>query len=620
LKYRAEVDGLRTVAVLPVILYHAGYSFFSGGYIGVDVFFVISGYLITTNIASEIEQGNFKLLKFYERRARRILPALFFVLLVAVIAALFISSKGELYGFGRSLSSVSVFLGNVFFWQTASYFDTGADLKPLLHTWSLAVEEQYYLIFPLLLMLGWKRFRKITLAVLILGALASFGLSVWGSANSPTANFFLLPFRFWELLAGALVALYLLKRQPSEEATTWMHQLIGLVAIALIAYPIFTYEQDTPFPGWYALAPVVGSVLVILFVRPATWVGRVLTWSPVVLIGKISYSAYLWHVPVFAFVRQYFSDAPGPVVMFGLSVLSLVAAYFSWKFVETPFRTNRFGRTFIFTGAVLGIVLFWAAGHGLRARASAMKVTLFEQRMADFAAQKVASWGECFIDSNSQGPDVFKPKCHAGETAEQKIVVWGDSHAAALAAGFNQNGVKIIQFTATDCPPIDEDIFPGHHYCYAMNNYALGEVGRIKPQMVVLDANWYRYTKRNELLRNTIAEIKRESPETEVVVVGTAPLWQGSLPTLLAKRNVELTPWMTVRDPMFRELQVLDKKMESIAGKDARFESALDALCKEERCLVSVLGPDGQWEPSAIDYGHLSVGAAQMVARRILGP
>ena len=346
--YRREIDGLRSVAVLPVVFFHAGFQLFGGGYVGVDVFFVISGYLITSIIAAELQTGNFSLLGFYDRRARRILPALFVVVLACLPFAWFWLLPSDLKEFSEAVVSVFTFSSNILFWRTSGYFDTDSELKPLLHTWSLAVEEQYYVFFPLLLAFLWRFGQRVTL--LVLGVLAgiSLGLGQWGSTNDPSAAFYLLPTRGWELLIGAGAALLLAK--GAVEPVGWLARELGSAfGLSLIAGAIFLYKKDTPFPGVYALVPTVGAALIILLATPQTAVGRILASPLAVGIGLVSYSTYLWHQPLLAFARHRGHDEPGSLLMGGLAVLSVLLGYLSWRFVERPFRNRRqFSRAQIF--------------------------------------------------------------------------------------------------------------------------------------------------------------------------------------------------------------------------------------------------------------------------------
>ena len=292
MKYRREIDGLRALAVVPVILFHAGFETFSGGFVGVDVFFVISGYLITTIILAELEQGKFSIVNFYERRARRILPALFFVMLVCIPFAWFWLLPSDMKEFSKSLVAVSFFASNILFWRESGYFSTAAELKPLLHTWSLAVEEQFYVLFPLFLMLFWKLGKRWILVILGLVFVASLALAQWGSYTKPAAAFYLLPTRGWELLIGVFAAFYL-SQANRKEFGKGLSELGGWLGVALILFPVFAYSKTTPFPGFFALAPTIGTVLIILFATQQTSAGKFVGNKAFVAIGLISFSAYL---------------------------------------------------------------------------------------------------------------------------------------------------------------------------------------------------------------------------------------------------------------------------------------------------------------------------------------
>lgn len=341
--YRPEIDGLRAIAVIPVILFHAGLTLFSGGYVGVDVFFVISGYLITSILIGELEQDNFSIIRFYERRARRILPALFFVMLCCIPFAWKWMLPSELKDFSQSVVSVVFFASNILFWREEGYFAPAAEMKPLLHTWSLAVEEQYYVLFPIFLLLAWRFGRRSVFWSICAIAALSLAASEWSWRNAPSANFYLAPTRAWELLAGSICAFLLSGREPRAS------NALSLAVLGLIVFAIFYFDDSTPFPSVYALAPVLGTALIILFGGSGSWAARLLSTRSFVGIGLISYSAYLWHQPLFAFARIRSVLEPSPELMMALAALSLVLAYFSWRYVETPFRK---GKASIFATAV----------------------------------------------------------------------------------------------------------------------------------------------------------------------------------------------------------------------------------------------------------------------------
>lgn len=336
MQYRREIDGLRTIAVLPVILFHAGFSVFSGGFVGVDVFFVISGYLITSIIYTEIFQNRFSIWRFYERRVRRILPALFVLMLIVSVPAFFLLPKEEVRTFSHSILAVLGFGSNFLFWLESGYFDISADLKPLLHTWSLAVEEQYYIFFPLILLFLVKR----SIAVVYGCLFMLFGLSllaaVIGNQVAPNAAFFLLPFRGFELLAGALVAVFLM--QSKKIISLKLQNISATLAFLLLVASIIFFDDQTPFPGVWTLIPVIATILLILCTDPRSWGVRLLSLRPISKIGLISYSAYLWHQPIFALARQIDGFQPKWFVMLGLSLLSLFVGWVSWRYVENIFR------------------------------------------------------------------------------------------------------------------------------------------------------------------------------------------------------------------------------------------------------------------------------------------
>lgn len=357
--YRKEIDGLRAVAVLSVVCFHAGFDWFRGGYVGVDVFFVISGYLITTIIVSERQESKFSLVKFYERRARRILPALFFVVLVAMPFAWFLMVPYQLKDFAKSVLAVSAFCSNILFWRESGYFGAPAALKPLLHTWSLGIEEQYYVLFPLAILAAWKLgIRKIAI-LLTMVCLVSLGLAEWMAQKGIiVANFYLMPTRAWELLIGSLLAFYHLygdRRQAGK-----LGEIGAALGIAMIVFSILSFEQRTPFPGLLALIPTLGAALVILCATDGTLANRVLSMRWLVGVGLISYSAYLWHHPLFAFARLIQPTPSHPEAL----AMSLVAAtvllgWLTWKFVEQPFRFKSvFSRRQVFAGAAVITVLF----------------------------------------------------------------------------------------------------------------------------------------------------------------------------------------------------------------------------------------------------------------------
>lgn len=360
MNYRREIDGLRALAVVPVVLFHAGFPAFSGGFVGVDIFFVISGYLITSILVEENEKGRYSIIGFYERRARRILPALFFVIASCIPFACVWMPPDVLVSFGRSIVAVTLFGSNFLFWKETGYFQAAAEEKPLLHTWSLAVEEQYYLLFPLLITVLWPLGRQKTAWVLSIGAIGSLFLTEIGWRHWPTANFFLAPFRAWELLAGSLIALYF---QTRPAVSRRWHDYAAFTGIALVVGAIVLFNPNTPFPSLWATLPVLGTAMIILFALPGTTAARLFSLPPLVGIGLISYSVYLWHQPLYAFARIVSLGQPSTTVYLSLATLSVVLGWVSWRFVESPFRQrDRFPRRAIFRMSAALIASFLLVG------------------------------------------------------------------------------------------------------------------------------------------------------------------------------------------------------------------------------------------------------------------
>tara|TARA_Y100000768_G_scaffold1064_1_gene855 strand:- start:2965 stop:4944 length:1980 start_codon:yes stop_codon:yes gene_type:complete len=509
MNYRSEIDGLRALAVLPVIIFHAGLQWFSGGFVGVDIFFVISGYLITNIIISEMAEDSFSLKNFYERRARRILPALFFVTVVCMPFAWMWLAPSDLKDFGNSVASVGIFTSNIFFWSELGYFGPTAELQPLLHTWSLAVEEQYYILFPVFLMITWRLGLNWVLILLAIIFIISLCTAHWATtiASHPkmiSGAFFLLPTRGWELLIGVFIAFYL-KHFKFPKSFTF-NQIVSFIGLGMILFSIIYFDERTPFPSLYALVPTLGTCLIILSAVPNTIVSKILSFRPLVGIGLISYSAYLWHNPLLVFARHRFMGELTEGIIIMLCIASILLAYFSWRFVEKPFRDkNKTSRKMIFGLFISGLILFQFIGFfsykTYLANGYSSRVEFSDQTKESLI---MSDAGNCFNTVLNHTADNWG--CRLGIQKDKiDYILFGDSHSLALknlidkAAKFNE--ISVFFTGSNGCVPF-LDIHPQRsdqlsNNCNELNTRVsqFAELENIRG--IILSARWTFYTNGN---------------------------------------------------------------------------------------------------------------------------
>ncbi|WP_051309799.1 acyltransferase family protein [Desulfogranum japonicum] len=455
MKYRVEIDGLRAISVISVVLFHFGLSTFSGGYVGVDIFFVISGYLITSIILKEIHQDSFSLANFYVRRARRILPVLFFMLLVSSLISIIVLLPNDLYSFCKSLLSVNIYASNFYFWRESGYWAVANDLKPLLHTWSLAVEEQYYIFFPLFLLICKRLKLQYIFIFLIIILLSSLGLSQWGAYAKPSANFYLLPTRAWELAIGACLTLVQYNfpiQLKNSKFTKYFSDIVSLVGLVFISYSIFLFDEETPFPSCWALLPTLGASLVILFSSRETIIGRVLGNKILVSIGLISYSLYLWHQPVLALYRSYFFLGMHWYHYLTLFIIIIILSYISYYFVEKPFRDkNNFSDkqiVYFCTSFTLVFILF--AIVGIYTEGFSLYSSKRHQIFTEYQSSSMSNSGLSLkCDGNFPAPK----ECWTDPNPE--VLVWGDSFAMHLVPALlaSDPNIRLVQMTKSACGP-----------------------------------------------------------------------------------------------------------------------------------------------------------------------
>jgi len=447
--YRPDIDGLRTVAVLSVLLYHLGVAPITGGFIGVDVFFVISGYLITRKIVADIELNRFSFRSFYLARVRRILPALLATAAITFAAGAVVLSPGVFEELARSSIAAVFSVSNILFWTISGYFDSDSTLKPLLHTWSLGVEEQFYLFWPMLLVGAFRFGKRIAGFVVVLAAALSLIAAQVALGADASAAFFLLPFRIWELAIGAALVWL-----PRRNSTPNVVLELGLVAgLAMIAAAAILFNKTSPFPGLYAVLPCAGAALAIQS-GAARYSSKLLTNRVSVWIGKISYSLYLVHWPLIILTKYVLMRDLRPVEQAGLFALSIALAQLMYAFVEQPFRARRRNEFAVKPKALLatvGAAVVIVVTPALNAWSSAGWAWRLGKRAAIVEGVQNP---RNFHTEYYGGAGCKLPRCETAPGASRKAYVIGDSHARALYAGLAASfpDVNFIIFGPDSCP------------------------------------------------------------------------------------------------------------------------------------------------------------------------
>lgn len=648
MNYRPDIDGLRAIAVLPVVFYHAGLPGPSGGFIGVDVFFVISGFLITSIVAREIAEGRFSLVSFYERRARRILPALTGVIVASFAVGWFVLLPAEMKSLGQSAFATGFFLSNVYFMLTLDYFGQAAEFAPLLHTWSLAVEEQFYLFFPPLLMflawMGWQR----SLWIIAGLSLLSFVAAVVVLPLKPDWVFYLILFRAWELGAGAMLALASLR--PPEGRVS--REVLALAGLSAILIPIFVFDAATPFPGAAAVPPVLGATILIWIGAQGggSTVNTLLSHRALVWVGLISYSLYLWHWPILAFLRIGLGSAILPIAIASAAVaVSIAMAWLSYRFVERPFRihpSRGLGRRSIFAASVLSLATVTGAGwaldafDGLPARLPAAAAA-----MAAFAEDRNPRRGECMGRAPSEG--LCSIGARPGEDDRVDFLFWGDSHANAFmpgmdrAAGLADRSGVFAGHNA--CPPIlgIQRVSTGQGCTTFNENVWSWLEGRTDVPLVILGARWslsvegarYRGEAGNnvrlELIAGTethqggsdnaaIVEAGLNATVARILATGRSVVLLGPVPEI--GQNVPATftrqvilGWAPLPTSVTRhDYEARSGRTESIlmrvadANEGVRYVPLSDLFCDAHRCRMA----NAEGELLYFDDDHISQTAA----------
>ncbi|MGC9400803.1 acyltransferase family protein [Vibrio genomosp. F10] len=610
--YRPDIDGLRAIAVLVVVLYHAGVKSISGGFVGVDVFFVISGYVIMLSMLKMLKDGTFSIAEFYFRRARRIMPALFFMLLITTIFSYVWFLPSLFDDYLKSLLSSLGFVSNFYFWSTTHYFGASAELKPLLHTWSLSVEEQYYIFMPIYVALVYRYFGQNWKLALYPPFIISLVLSSYLIDKAASANYFMLPTRGWELLLGAIIA----AAPPFKVSSRWQSWILGFLGLGMIVFSAVYYSKYTPFPGYSALIPCLGTAFIILAgSRPSAShatdnpIGSFLATRPLLYIGTISYSLYLLHWPVTVFFRYQLLAPLTAIHTVGILLISVTLAVFSYHFVEKPYRYSKGAKrssVFTFTGA--GMASFAIAAVILLHfnSQSAVRPTLAN-------TVNKAPTSPCFLMDAKNYSQWSESECTINNRHgnQPKILLWGDSFLNHYAPGIKLNGKELnaqfVKYSSAGCPPILNFESYALPYCNDFNRNAIDVIKENQYDLVIISAKWTDHVKNGlEHIQSTLLEL--DALGVRYLVIGQSPqfITDVSIINDLKGKNESNHSWpITFGPDINNELgRILNHK---------NFINPMNNLCLDGAC------PYKQQNILLYsDYGHLSEQGSNLVVKNMI--
>lgn len=631
-QYRPDIDGLRAVAVLSVILFHAFPRHFPGGFIGVDIFFVISGFLISKIIVSEINSNNFSILKFYERRIRRIFPALFFVLLAVSIVGWNILFPTELSSLGRQIFGGATFIANIVLWSQSGYFDIDADRKPLLHLWSLGIEEQFYLIWPLVIYIAMRR-DLLKFSTIVFFSISLF-LNLIFIATYTDEVFYFPITRFWELLAGAILSQHssnlpkvvtkFLGRVPGATLSLFgkfanRFDISSILGGFLLILGFGIIDSSDQFPGWKAIIPVSGAVLIIMAGPSAILNRSILASRPAVFIGLISYPIYLWHWPFLAFLRINENQDATAINKSVAMILAVALAWLTYRFVELPVRNISTTQLKRISAAVLLMLVSGAGLFGVTAAYTKGFPNRFPADLREFVKTRDIKFvdyreEQCFLNEN-QDASAFVPACIDPGNAPL-LFVWGDSNAAHLYDGLKNlqkfRDFRIAQYTASACPPFIDYDQKNRRFCRNINNFDIKKIEELKPDIVALAAFWYEQDFHN--LEKTVEELKRIGIR-RIVLFGPVPYWRAPLLNLLINSVMQDPTHLLPRYLDNKFLHAVDEApiRNYAIGRGLAYVSPRKILCTDTGCLA--LDGKAPENMTSIDSFHLSADASTLVVQ-----
>ncbi|MDO9212351.1 MAG: acyltransferase family protein [Methylococcales bacterium] len=661
LKYRADIDGLRAIAVLSVVIFHAFPNMLKGGFIGVDIFFIISGFLISTIIFSNLESDNFSFVEFYSRRIKRIFPALLLVLLACFAAGWFVLLADEYKQLGKHIAGGAGFVSNFLFWQESGYFDNAADTKPLLHLWSLGIEEQFYIVWPLLLWFAWQQrlnLLTITLTVLII----SFALNISKVHSEAVAAFYSPQTRFWELLTGSVLAYVSLYKQnllPTlrQRLDSWLSIIIcaeepdikgntlrsvqSLLGMMLIAVGMMVITKEKAFPGWWAVLPTMGAVLIISAGLGAWFNRAILANKVLVWFGLISFPLYLWHWPLLSFARIMEGDKPSQGVRLAAIVISVVLAWLTYKLIEKPIRFGNHSKakTIILFVLILGIggagyYDYKHDGLGFRLKDRQEYSEYFENSAPEQKYFKKIGlnekWrSECdFFDLSAfrAGHLTWIPVKEINHHCFERnnnysntVFIWGDSHAEQLYFGLKNHlpsNWQILQVASSGCVAslYENSLLKDHVYCTQSNQFALKTIQETKPNVVII-AQVSGHSIDNF---NQITEKLKSYGVKKIIFIGPTPHWTSDLPKIILTKLWINTPTRTYKgidkDILAQNalLQANFKQTDT-----AILVNLIDFFCNKDGCLTYI-GDDKKTGITSFDYSHLTPIASDYLAKNLL--
>lgn len=606
MEFRKDVNGLRAIAVLAVVLFHFNHNALPGGFIGVDVFFVISGFLMTSIIYGGISKNKFKLWGFYKARGRRIIPALAVVLFFVILYGWFFMFTTEFKTLGKHAASSLFFISNVVYWKESSYFAPGAEEKWLLHTWSLSAEWQFYLIYPLFLMIVKRVFSdKLSKIIIVVAALASLMISIYASRILVSSSFYLLPTRAWEMMAGGLVFLYPCNRLMGSKS-----ELAGL---GFIVASLFLFNGEDYWPSYNALLPVIGAMLVISSVSQQ----GLLSHRLFQFLGTASYSIYLWHWPIYVFIYNTFG---GVNLVSGVAgvLVSIFIGWVSYKYIEIPCKSKGIKFNWIAYPACLMFSLFAYQAHGVKGVYRPITETEGNGLVEHYDGYKFdvgGLWDKCNASERLKNID----KSCVNITSRGGVFLWGDSHAGALSLGIRSllaDNVPFNQLAASSCKPSltkSPGVISATIGCNYSNEKAIHDIAIIEPEVVIM-AQRSQHEKTDW---GAIAKKLHSLGVKKVLLLGPVPQWKGRLPLIVAK-NYSNNSLFIDGKYLDNEIATTNDEMKRKASKEYEYINIFDALCKEDAGRVCRARIDSGFTLMSMDYGHPTDEGALFIGKEII--